>query len=156
MTWFKNFSLFAGVIVTTALLSGCDVGKQDPATPNPVTTTISNTGTYSGGFTSPVKLLCIDAPGLDPQGHGECGQRYTLEGYVSLTVVGDTITAGNVSVYGYDRNVSASSKIDANGNFTYSFEHVNGKGNVKNGVMTGTVWEGPFEWKYGEFTFTKK
>lgn len=158
MAWHNKFSLSLTSIIlaSAALLAGCNVGKSDKVDTPPPISSISNTGTYAGGFNSPVKLLCIDAPGLDPAGHGECGQRYTLEGYVSLTVQGDTVTGGNVSVYGYDRPLSAASKVDANGNFTYSFEHINGNGNVKNGVMTGTVWEGPFEWKYGEFKFTKK
>lgn len=159
MAWHNKFplSLASLVLVSAALVAGCNVGKSDTTTtPGTPTVPTNNTGTYSGGFDSPVKLLCIDAPGLDPAGHGECGQRYTLAGSVSLTVQGDTITGGNVSVYTYDRPLTSASKIDANGNFTYAFEYVNGRGNVKNGVMTGTVWEGPFEWKYGEFTFTKK
>lgn len=156
MAWLHKLSLAVAATAVSVLMAGCNVGKSDTTTSTTTTTTsTSNTGTYSGGFNSPVKLLCIDAPGLDPTGHGSCGQRYTLEGYVSLTVNGTTITGGNVSVYGYDRPLSSASAIDANGNFTYSFEHINGKGRVVNGVMTGTVWEGPFEWKYGEFTFTK-
>jgi hypothetical protein len=160
MAWHNKFplALTSLLLASAALMAGCNVGKTDTvATTGSTTTTTatSNNGTYSGAFTSPVKLLCIDAPGLDPAGHGECGQRYTLEGSVSLTVNGTAITGGNVSVYGYDRPLSAASAIDGNGNFTYSFEHIHGKGNVVNGVMTGTVWEGPFEWKYGEFKFTK-
>ncbi len=164
MAWHNKFSLSFLALTTSALIAGCNVGKSDTvaivgAGDSPTTSTTSstsNTGTYSGGFTSPVKLLCIDAPGLDPTGHGTCGQRYTLEGSVSFTVQGDTITGGNVSVYGYDRPLTAPAKIDASGNVTFSFEHINGSAKVVNGVMSGIVWEGPFEWKYGEFKFTKK
>ncbi len=155
MAWHKNFSLALATAAAVVVLAGCNVGKTDTvATPTP--TVVSNTGTYEGGFNSPVKLLCIDPPGLDPSGHGQCGQRYTLEGSVSLIVQGNTVTGGNVSVYGYDSPLTSASAIDAAGNFNFSHGHINGKARVVNGVMTGTVWEGPFEWKYGEFKHTKK
>ena len=101
MAWLNKLSIAVAATAVSVLMAGCNVGKSDTTTSTTTTTTsASNTGTYSGGFNSPVKLLCIDAPGLDPTGHGSCGQRYTLEGYVSLTVNGTTITGGNVSVYG--------------------------------------------------------
>jgi hypothetical protein len=79
-----------------------------------------------------------------------------LAGSVSFVVQGDTITGGNVSVYGYDSPLTSASKIDAGGNFNFSHGHINGRAKVVNGVMTGTVWEGPFEWKYGEFVHKKQ
>jgi hypothetical protein len=117
---------------------------------------ISNSGTYGGRFTSPVKLLCVDPPGLDPAGHGECGQRYTLEGNISFTVNGNTVTGGNVDFYGYSASLSSASPIDAQGNFNFSMAHANGKAQLVAGVLTGLVWEGPYEWKYGEYRFNKQ
>ncbi len=146
----NKFSLAFTAIIAAALLAGCG-GKKEEAEP----VAIPNTGTYSGSFDSPVKLLCIDAPGLDPAGHGECGQRYTLAGSISFTVQGDTITGGDTSFYGYSASLNAPAKIDAGGNFNYGMGFVNGRGKVVNGTMTGVIWEGPFEWKYGEFKFTK-
>ena len=146
-----KFSLAFCAMIATALLAGCG-GKKDVEAP----TFVSNNGTYSGGFDSPVKLLCIDAPGLDPAGHGECGQRYTLAGSVSFTVQGNTVTAGSISFYGYDAVLSAPAPIDAVGNFNFNMEHANGRAQVVNGVLTGVLWEGPFEWKYGEYRFTKQ
>ncbi len=155
MAWHNKFSLALAAVATVAVLVGCNVGKTD-TTGTTTPTTTSNTGTYGGAFTSPVKLLCIDPPGLDPAGHGECGQRYTLEGSVSFTIVGNTVTAGNISFYGYSAVLSAPAAIDASGNFTWNMEHANGRAQVVNGVLTGVLWEGPFEWKYGEYKFTKQ
>ena len=162
MAWHSKIALPFTALVSTLILAGCNVGKTDTVTTTSAGTTASTTastnndGIYSGGFTSPVKLLCEDWPGRNPQVHGECGQLYTLEGYVGFSVSGNTLIGGSVSVYGYDRELSAASAIDAYGDFTYSFEHINGRGNLKNSVMTGVVWEGPYEWKYGEFTFSKQ
>lgn len=165
MAWNKLYfrTMTALALAGAALVVGCNVGKTDTVaaggtgtTTSAPTTATSNTGTYSGGFDSPVKLLCIDPPGLDPAGHGECGQRYTLAGSISFTVQGDTITGGDTSFYGYSASLNGPSKIDANGNFNYSMGFANGSGKVVNGVMTGIVWEGPFEWKYGEFQFNKQ
>jgi hypothetical protein len=156
MAWHHKFSIAIAATAISVFMAGCNVGKSDTVTSPGTTPTATNSGNYSGGFDSPVKLLCVDAPGLDPTGHGSCGQRYTLFGSVSFTVQGDTVTGGNVSVYGYESPLTAASKIDAAGNFSFSHGHINGKANVVNGVMTGTVWEGPFEWKYGEFKFTKQ
>lgn len=129
-----------------------DVAAGVVVTPSP----ISNNGTYGGRFTSPDKKLCIDPPGLDPAGHGECGQRYTLEGNISFTIKDNAVVGGNLDFYEYVANLSASSPIDAQGNFTFSMAHANGKARVVNGVLTGLVWEGPYEWKYGEYKFNKQ
>jgi hypothetical protein len=162
MAWHNKFPLAITslLLASVALVAGCNVGKTDTvATTGSTTTTTtaaSNNGTYSGAFTSPVKLLCIDAPGLDPAGHGECGQRYTLEGSVSFTIQGNTVTAGDISFYGYSAVLSAPAAIDAAGNFNFNMEHANGRAQVVNGVLTGVLWEGPFEWKYGEYRFVKQ
>jgi hypothetical protein len=134
--------------------------KKDAAagvvvTPAP-TVPVSNNGTYGGRFTSPDKRLCIDPPGLNPVGHGECGQRYTLEGNISFTVKDNAVVGGNLDFYGYAANLSAASPIDAQGNFTFGMAHANGKARLVAGVLTGLVWEGPFEWKYGEYKFNKQ
>jgi hypothetical protein len=156
MAWYNKFSLVLSAAVTAAVLVGCNVGKTDTVSTTTTTTATSNNGTYGGAFTSPVKLLCIDAPGLDPTGHGQCGQRYTLEGSISFTIQGNTVTAGDISFYGYSAVLSAPATIDASGNFNFNMEHANGRAQVVNGVLTGVLWEGPFEWKYGEYKFTKQ
>jgi hypothetical protein len=157
MAWRNKFSLAFSAVAMAALLAGCSAGKSDTvANPDGSGTSTTNTGNYGGGFDSPVKLLCVDAPGLDPTGHGQCGQRYTLAGSVSFVVNGDTVTSGNISFYGYSASLTAPAKIDANGNFNWTMEHANGRAQVVNGVMTGVLWEGPFEWKYGEYKFTKQ
>lgn len=134
--------------------------KKDHANAGVVTEQAQNpaasNGTYGGRFTSPDKRLCIDPPGLDPAGHGECGQRYTLEGNISFTVNGNTVTGGSVDFYGYSASLSAASPIDAQGNFTFSMAHANGKAQLVAGVLTGLVWEGSYEWKYGEYRFNKQ
>jgi hypothetical protein len=162
MAWHNKFPLAITslLLASVALVAGCNVGKTDTVattgSTTATTTAASNNGTYSGAFTSPVKLLCIDAPGLDPAGHGECGQRYTLEGSVSFTIQGNTVTAGDISFYGYSAVLSAPAAIDAAGNFNFNMEHANGRAQVVNGVLTGVLWEGPFEWKYGEYRFVKQ
>lgn len=117
---------------------------------------VSNDGKYGGRFTSPNKRLCIDPPLLDQTGHGECGQRYTLEGNISFTIKDNTVKYGNLDFYGYVAELTHASPIDANGNFTFSMAHANGRARVVNGSLFGVVWEGPYEMKYGEFTFNKQ
>lgn len=94
---------------------------------------------------------------MDPTGHGQCGQRYTLAGSVSFTVEGNVVTRGWVDVYGWQAPLDGQPTIDANGNFSFSFGgFVPGTANVTKGVMTGRLHEGHYDWKYGEFTLYKK
>jgi hypothetical protein len=167
-----KFSLLALLLGSALTLAACGgtTNKDDTTTTSATTTTttttttpsaavVSNTGSYSGSHDSPNKLLCIDAPGLNPQGHGSCGQRFTLAGSVSFTVEGNVVTGGWVDVYGWQAPLDGQPTIDANGDFSFGFGpggFVNGRANVTNGVMTGRLQEGPYDWKYGDFTLYKQ
>jgi hypothetical protein len=76
---------------------------------------------------------------------------------VSFTVEGNVVTGGWVDVYGWQAALDGQPTIDANGNFSFTFGgFVPGTANVTNGVMTGRLHEGSYEWKYGEFTLYKQ
>jgi hypothetical protein len=165
----SKFSFLALLLGSALTLAACGAlpdddettttGTTTTTTATPPPTVVSNTGTYAGSHDSPNKLLCIDPPGLDPKGHGSCGQRYTLAGSVSFTVEGNVVTRGWVNVYGWEAALDGQPTIDANGNFSFGFGpggFVNGRANVTNGVMTGRLQEGPYDWKYGDFTLYKQ
>ena len=167
----KLISLLA--LTATLTLAACG-GSSDSttastpsttATTTTTTTTTSKTfaGRYVGGYDSPYKVLCVDAPGLDPTGHGECGQRFTLAGGIDFTVDANNNLTGSLYVFGPDASgvVCGGTQVQADGSFSFSIcdgkaAGVNGSGQIVNGVMTGRLQEGGWDWKYGEFSIARQ
>lgn len=162
-------------IAASLSLAACG-GASDTATPitttgTGTTTTTTTTATsstslaghYVGGYDSPYKVLCQDAPGLDPTGHGSCGQRYTLAGGIDFTVDGNNTLTGSLYVFGPDATgeVCPGTQVQPDGSFSFTIcsgnaAGVNGYGTISGGVMTGRLQEGPWDWKYGEFSIARQ
>jgi hypothetical protein len=154
-------------LAASLTLAACG-GSSDTATPTTgtgtgTTTTTTLAGHYVGGYDSPYKVLCTDAPGLDPTGHGACGQRFTLAGGIDFTVDANNTLTGSLYVFGPDATgeVCPGTQVQADGSFSFSIcsgnaAGVNGSGKITNGVMTGRLQEGPWDWKYGEFSIARQ
>ncbi len=152
---------FSGAATTALPASGTTTTTT--TTPTATTTSKSFAGHYVGDYDSPVKLLCQDAPGLDPSGHGACGQRYTLAGGIDFTVDANNNLTGSLYVFGPGASgtVCDGSKVNADGSFSFTIcagvaAGVNGTGTFANGRMTGRVQEGPYDWKYGDFNIARQ
>jgi hypothetical protein len=148
---------FSGAATTALPASGTTTTTTTATSPT------SFAGRYVGDYDSPVKLLCVDAPGLDPTGHGTCGQRYTLAGGIDFTVDANNNLTGSLYVFGpaASGTVCAGTKVNANGTFSFTIcageaAGVNGSGTFANGRMTGRLVEGPYDWKYGDFDIARQ
>lgn len=165
---------FTSILVLAASLAlaacgGSSSTSTTSTTTGTTTTTTTTTSTagfagrYAGSYDSPYKVLCVDAPGLDPTGHGACGQRYTLAGGIDFTVDAANNLTGSLYVFGPDASgeVCSGTQVQADGSFSFSIcsgnaAGVNGSGRIANGVMTGRLQEGPWDWKYGEFSIARQ
>jgi hypothetical protein len=138
-------------------------GAGTTTTTTTTTQTQSFAGRYAGGYDSPAKFLCIDPPGLDPTGHGDCGQRYTLAGGIDFTVDANNNLTGSLYVFGPagSGTICPGTQVQPDGRFEFyicdgAAGGVNGSGTIVNGVMTGRLQEGPHDWKYGEFSIARQ